>query len=172
MNNSLRQYIQRHREMPTFKKMLKQNGINLSNAEILDAGCGSGYSTKLILETFKPSKIIAFDYMQDQITLATKRGLPVNFYVGDMRKIDVATGSVDATFIFGVLHHIPNWQDAIAEVARTLKKDGVLLVEEPEARGFSWKTFESRLQETGLLILQKRSVMLAYLQSYLCQKVI
>ena len=33
MNNFLRRWIQRHLEMPTFKKMLKHEGINLSNAE-------------------------------------------------------------------------------------------------------------------------------------------
>jgi ubiquinone/menaquinone biosynthesis C-methylase UbiE len=170
MNNFLRRWIQRHQEMPTFKKMLKREGIDLSNAEIMDAGCGSGYSTKLILESFNPSKIIAFDYMQEQIALAKKRGLPVDFYVGDMRKIDAPTGSVDAVFIFGVLHHIPNWKDALEEVARTLKKNGVLLVEEPEALGFSRKSFERHLQETGFSILQKRRVVLFYIQSYLCKK--
>lgn len=176
MNNFLRRWIQRHEEMPTFKEMLKREGIDLSNAVIMDAGCGSGYSTKLILESFNPSKIIAFDYMQEQIALATKRGLPVDFYVGDMRKIDAPTGSVDAVFIFGVLHHIPNWEDALEEVARTLKKNGVLLVEEPEVLGFSRKSFERRLQETGFSILQKRPLVLSYLtliwpiQSYLCKK--
>jgi ubiquinone/menaquinone biosynthesis C-methylase UbiE len=161
--------------MPTFKEMLKREGINLANAEIMDAGCGSGYGTKLILESFNPSKIIAFDYMQEQIALATKRGLPVDFYAGDMRKIDAPTGSVDAVFIFGVLHHIPNWKDALEEVARTLKKDGVLLVEEPKVTGFSWKLLERRLQETGFSILQKRSIVLplvlVYIQSYLCKKI-
>jgi ubiquinone/menaquinone biosynthesis C-methylase UbiE len=174
MNNFLRRWIQRHHEMPTFKKMLKREGVNLSNAEIMDAGCGSGYSTKLILESFNPSKIIAFDYMQEQIALATKRGLPVDFYVGDMRKIDAPTGSVDAVFIFGVLHHIPDWKDALEEVARTLKTDGVLLVEEPKVPGFSLKLFERRLQETGFSVLQKRPIVLpiglSYLQSYLCKK--
>jgi len=33
MNNFLRRWIQRHKEMPPFKKMLKHEGINLSNAE-------------------------------------------------------------------------------------------------------------------------------------------
>jgi len=175
MNNFLRRWIQRHHEMPTFKEMLKREGINLANAEIMDAGCGSGYGTKLILESFNPSKIIAFDYMQEQIALATKRGLPVDFYVGDLRNIDAPTGSVDAVFIFGVLHHIPNWKDALEEVARTLKKDGVLLVEEPKVPGFSWKLLERHLQETGFSILQKRSIVLplvlVYIQSYLCKKI-
>ncbi len=170
MNNFLRRVIQKQSEMRAFKSMLKHEGIDLQNSKIMDAGCGSGYSTKLILETFKPSKIIAFDYMPDQIALATKKKLPVDFFVGDMRKIDLPEGSVDAVFIFGVLHHIPDWKNALEEVVRTLKKQGVLLVEEPEARGFSWSMFERALKDTGLSVLQKRPIMLSYLQSYLCQK--
>jgi ubiquinone/menaquinone biosynthesis C-methylase UbiE len=170
MNNFIRRLIQKQSEMGAFKGMLKREGINLQGSKIMDAGCGSGYSTKLILETFKPSKIVAFDYMPDQIALATKKGLPVDFFVGDMRKIDLPDGSIDAVFIFGVLHHIPDWKNALEEVARTLKKQGVLLVEEPEARGFSWSLFETGLTATGFSILQKKPLMLSYLRSYLCQK--
>lgn len=86
-----------------------------------------------------------------------------------MRKTDLSNSGVDAVFIFGVLHHIPNWKAALEEMARTLKKQGVLLVEEP-GRGFSWRSFERGLEESGFSILQKRSVMPFYFQSYLCQK--
>jgi ubiquinone/menaquinone biosynthesis C-methylase UbiE len=171
MNNFFRRLIQKQSEMRTFKSMLKHEGINLQGSRIMDAGCGSGYSTKLILEIFKPSKIVAFDYMSDQIALASKRGLPVDFFVGDMRKIDLLDNSIDAVFIFGVLHHIPDWENAVEEVARILKKQGVLLVEEPEARGFSWSSFEKGLRTTGFSILQKRLIMLSYFRSYLCQKI-
>ncbi|MFB3764982.1 MAG: class I SAM-dependent methyltransferase [Methanotrichaceae archaeon] len=169
MNNCTRRFIQKHYEMRIFENMLNHEGINLHNSKILDAGCGSGYSTKLILEIFKPSKIIAFDYMPEQIALAKKRELPVDFFVGDMRKTDLPDSGMDAVFIFGVLHHIPNWETALKEIARTLKKQGVLLVEEPKI-GFSWRSFERGLKESGFSILQKRSTMPFYIRSYLCQK--
>lgn len=169
MNNYPRRLIQKHYEMRIFKNMLNHEGIDIHNSKILDAGCGSGYSTKLIFETFKPSKIIAFDYMPEQIALAKKRGLPVDFFVGDMRKTNLPDSSVDAVFIFGVLHHIPNWNAALEEMARTLKKQGVLLVEEPR-HGFTWRSFEKGLKESGFSTLQKRSIIPFYFQSYLCQK--
>lgn len=169
MNNFLRRLIQKHREMRTFKSMLKQEGIDLQNSEIMDAGCGSGYSTKLIFDAFKPSKITAFDYMPEQIALAKRKGFPVDFFVGDMRKIDLPNEAVDAVFIFGVLHHIPDWRAALLEVARTLKRQGVLLVEEPKV-GFSWELLEEDLKDIGFSILQKRSILLSSFHSYLCQK--
>ena len=38
--------------------------------------------------------------------------------------------SMDAVFGFGVLHHIPDWQAALTEIARVLKTDGVYFIEE------------------------------------------
>jgi ubiquinone/menaquinone biosynthesis C-methylase UbiE len=37
---------------------------------------------------------------------------------------------MDAVFGFGVLHHIPDWQAALSEVARVLKTGGVYFFEE------------------------------------------
>ncbi len=37
---------------------------------------------------------------------------------------------MDAVFCFGVLHHVPDWQAALGELARVLKPGGVLYLEE------------------------------------------
>lgn len=169
MNNYPRRWFQKHSEMRAFKGMLDREGIDIRNSRIVDAGCGSGYGTGLILETFSPSEVIAFDYMPEQIALAKKRGLPVDFFVGDIRRTDIPDGSVNAVFIFGVLHHIPDWNNALGEVARILKKQGVLLIEEPRYR-FTRGSFEKGLSEAGFSILQKRTVLPFYFHSYLCQK--
>ncbi|MGE5598710.1 MAG: class I SAM-dependent methyltransferase [Bacteroidota bacterium] len=169
MNNLFRRWWQKHREFPLFLRMLRRHGVDLSGAVIMDAGCGSGYGTKLILEEFKPAGIIAFDLMPEQIRLAKRRGLGVDFRTGDATRMEVADASCDAVFIFGILHHIPEWRQALAEAARVLKTGGVLLLEEPHYR-FDWLELEAGIAEAGLAILERQAWLLGYFRSYLASK--
>jgi ubiquinone/menaquinone biosynthesis C-methylase UbiE len=169
MNNVFRRWIQKHYEFPIFKNQLKRNNIDLAGKIIMDGGCGSGYSTELILNEFHPSRIIAFDYMPEQINLAKRRNLDVDFKIGDLTHIDSADGTFDAVFVFGVLHHIPEWRNALEQISRVLKSGGVLLVEEPKYR-FTWIDFESGITDAGLKILDIKKWVLMDFRSYLCRK--
>lgn len=169
MNNPIRRWFQKHVEFRIFKKHLDRCGIDLHGGIIMDAGCGSGYSTELIVNEFRPSRVIAFDYMPEQIRLARKRKLEVYFFVGDLRRIEAGSGICDAVFIFGVLHHIPEWKKALSEVARVLKRGGVLLVDEPRYL-FTWQELESGIRNAGMDILQVSSFFFHYFHVYLCRK--
>ena len=169
MNNPLRRWIQKHTEFKIFKNQLKKSCIELEGKVIMDAGCGSGYSTELIVNEFHPSHVVAFDYMQQQISLAQKRNLKVDFSIGDLTKIDSPDDTFDAVFIFGVLHHIPEWRKALFEVSRVLKLNGILFVDEPKVR-FNWTDFESGINHAGLDILDVKNFFLTYCHAYLCKK--
>ena len=39
-------------------------------------------------------------------------------------------GVLDAVFGFGVLHHLPDWQGGLREIARVLKPGGIYFLEE------------------------------------------
>jgi ubiquinone/menaquinone biosynthesis C-methylase UbiE len=169
MNNPLRAFIQKHVELRIFTDQLRKNNINLEGKAIMDGGCGSGYSTGLIVKKFHPSKIVAFDYMPEQISLAKKRKLNVDFYVGDLTRIESADETFDAVFVFGVLHHIPEWRKALSEISRVLKSSGVFLVEEPRYR-FTWDELQSGIKNEGFDILEMTRFIVMEFRAFLCRK--
>jgi len=170
MNNPVRRWRLRHKEFPIFLKMLEHQRIDLSGKAIMDAGCGSGYSTELIIKEFNPSLVTAFDLMPEQIRLARKRRLEVDFYVGDARSIKTADSSFEAVFIYAILHHIPAWKLALAETVRVLKPGGVLLLEEPHTPMLGWPELEAGIEEAGLVIVEKKRWQSGYFRCYLCKK--
>ena len=174
MNNQIRRFFQKRFEFRFFRKMLKSQNIKLDKKVIMDAGCGSGYSSQLIKEKFTPKRLIAFDYMPEQIKLAEKRSsknnLNIDFFVGDIRKTRESDRSIDCVFIFGVIHHIPDWENALKEVHRILKPEGVLLIEEPHYR-FEFEELESEMENIGFHILEKKKFLFGYFRTYIAMKV-
>jgi ubiquinone/menaquinone biosynthesis C-methylase UbiE len=68
----------------------------------------------------------------------------LKLYVGDAAAIEEEDGSFDAVFDFGIIHHVPEWRRAVAEVARVLKADGRFFFEEVTAHAlsrWSYRTF-------------------------------
>lgn len=169
MNNPVRRLVQKHIEFRIFKNQLQKRDIHLEDGVIMDAGCGSGYSTELIVNEYHPSQVIAFDYMPEQVRLAERRRLNVEFLVGDLRGIECESSTCDAVFIFGVLHHIAEWKKALSEVARVLKPGGVLLFDEPRYL-FTWAQLEAGIENEGMDILEMQTLFFHYFHAYLCRK--
>ena len=111
------------------KVTLKTDGI------ILEVGCGRGVGAKLISEAYHPDRLYLLDLDLQMIQKATQRingqkGKKIYFCVGDAAMLPFRSGSLDAVFGFGFLHHMPIWQDGLAEAARVLKRGGVYFLEE------------------------------------------
>jgi ubiquinone/menaquinone biosynthesis C-methylase UbiE len=100
---------------------------------VLEIGCGQGAGVAEIARRFQPRTIEAFDVDPGQVARARKRldGMPhVRLWIGDAERIDVADASFDAVFELAILHHVPDWQRAVAEIARILRPGGFFLFEE------------------------------------------
>lgn len=135
MNNPLRTLIQKHYEAPRLKAVSKGKA-----ATVLEIGCGQGVGAKIIHQLFSPGKYVGIDLDARMIRRARQRGSGLQnttFMEGDAASLAFPDESFDLIVDFGIVHHIPNWRDALAEVHRTLKEDGEFLFEELSAE--TWK---------------------------------
>jgi len=130
MNNPLRAAIQRHFEAPRLLRM----GGPMGGGAALEIGCGRGVGIELIYEVFGADSVDAFDLDPSMVELARERlaarGLRARLWVGDVTAISSADERYDAVFDFGIIHHIPRWRGALAEVRRVLKPGGRFYAEE------------------------------------------
>jgi ubiquinone/menaquinone biosynthesis C-methylase UbiE len=131
MNNPVRRLSQRRIEFPQFKAL----GLDATDKDVLEVGCGSGYGA-VLLSTQGPRSYHGIDLMSEQIALTEQWGLPsASFSVMDASRLDAfATESFDVVVVFGILHHMPRWREALAEAHRVLRPAGQLFVEEPDMR--------------------------------------
>jgi ubiquinone/menaquinone biosynthesis C-methylase UbiE len=129
VNNPVRATHQHHREAAWFRRLA---GGSLAGQHVLEVGCGRGVGSEVLLDRLGAARVTAFDLDESMVELARRRlhGRPVDLSVGDACAIEQPTGSVDAVVDFGIIHHVPDWQQAISEIARVLRPGGVVLFEE------------------------------------------
>lgn len=134
VNCAARDFCQKYYEFRSFKQYLMKNRIDLTNKAILDVGCGSGYSSALIMDEFRPAELFAFDALPEEIELARHRGITAKVFVGNVLDIMLPSKKFDAVFAFDILHHVPEWRRALKEINRVLKNGGSLLLHEPRKK--------------------------------------
>jgi ubiquinone/menaquinone biosynthesis C-methylase UbiE len=129
MNNPVRAAHQHHREAAWFKRLA---GGDLSGQHVLEVGCGQGVGAEVILDRLGAANVTAFDLDEAMVDLAQRRlrGRPVSLSVGDVCDIELPSAAVDTVVDFGIIHHVPNWQESLGEIARVLRPGGLLLFEE------------------------------------------
>ena len=131
MNNPVRAAIQRRVEA---KRLLEMGGA-MCGGTALEIGCGRGVGVEIILDLFGAERVDAFDLDSRMIDRAGRRlrtrGERVRLWTGDVTAIAADDGTYDAVFDFGIIHHVPDWRNAIAEVGRVLRPGRRFYAEEP-----------------------------------------
>lgn len=130
MNNLVRAALQRRYEA----KLLERLGGRVEDGRVLEVGCGRGVGMEIILDRFAARSVDGFDVDPDMVDQARRRldgrGEKVRLWVGDATQIDASDAAYDAVFDFGIVHHIPDWSAALAEIVRVLRPGGRFYFEE------------------------------------------
>ncbi len=142
-----------------------------SGFTVLDAGTGTGFmAIGAAVAVGKNGKVIGVDLSEAMLAKARENleheGLArrVELRVGDLEKLPVEDGAVDAVICNMGLHHCPSPQKAIKEMVRVLKPRGRLVISDLEKHGEKWlrtemadvwlgfdlKNVENMLRKAGL----------------------
>ncbi|MGE4489621.1 MAG: ArsR/SmtB family transcription factor [Kiritimatiellales bacterium] len=103
-----------------------------SGKTVADIGCGEGDLTLLLARFVK--RVVAVDLSAQMLRVVQERsaeaGLSrrVTVEKGDLEKLPLADGGMDAVFISQVLHHAARPAKALEETARILKPGGRLIL--------------------------------------------
>lgn len=172
MNNPVRAASQRWVETPF---LIGPRGM-LAGRRVLEVGCGRGVGLEILL-SLGAAHVTGFDLDPRMVALAQKQvaqyGDRVRVFVGDAEAIDAPDADFDAVVEYGILHHVPNWPQALREIARVLKPKGTFYFEDllkgfisawpmralfdhPQATQFTGREFRAGLEAAGLRVAKWR----------------
>ncbi|MCE9688230.1 methyltransferase domain-containing protein [Shewanella sp. AS16] len=99
----------------------------------LEIGCGFGQGIDIIRRRFGAMHVSAID-LDPQMVAAARARHPgcdwLDVRRGNACELAFADNSFDMVFDFAVLHHVPDWQRAVDEVARVLRPGGYFVIED------------------------------------------
>ncbi len=161
-----------------------QKGVLFHQDElVLDAGCGDGSILFAIKKHF-PVRPIGLDFSQKALDAVSKNIIEKNnhieTYKSDTREMPFGNSSIDKILSLGVIEHLLDSQSAVDELARCLKKNGLLILMTPNKKSFGridrimkmlfgcWKfglqkefdvdELEQMVEKSGLKVVKKETV--------------
>ena len=143
---------------------------------ILEIGTGQGLGAIFLARKLEGSRFICIDNEHDMVRSGIRNvkreGLQDRIKVewGDASALDFPENSFDAAVAITVLHHVPDYEKAILEVARVLKPGGIFMIVDFDFKAsifprfdiligsasstFSWREMEEALKKAGLATLK------------------
>ena len=94
----------------------------------LDVGCGTGAFSQTILDSTAPGSVMGIDRSEFYVAFAREQVQDdrVRFEVGDAQALPVETGGYHAVVSGLVLNFVPEPHQAVAEMARAARPEGVV----------------------------------------------
>jgi len=133
-----------------------------AGAKVLEAGCGVGAQTRLLLKRSPAAHFTCIDISEDSLTrarrLKTSPGFEnVTFEQADIHRLRFADASFDHIFVCFVLEHLDDPVAALTQLKRVLKPNGTLTVIEGDHGSCFWhpETSAGRQAWAGLITAQQ-----------------
>ncbi len=101
-----------------------------SGRRVLDAGCGTGYGTRL-LEDSGASEVTAVDVSTEALTSARERCASAALIQADLTDTGLESEAFDLIACFEVIEHLEAQEAVVAELDRLLAPGGVLMISSP-----------------------------------------
>ncbi len=171
VNGWFRGAVQRPLEMRVLERLYPLP----HGAYLLDIGCGDGRGLLALARRIAPRALVGIDVDAAQLakarTLLEPMGLPIQLHQASAESLPLPAQTYDVVTSFGCLHHVPAWQNAVAEVARVLRHGGIFyglefyapllqaplvrqLLPHPPGR-FTHADFIKSLEQAGLVVLKQ-----------------
>lgn len=132
VNNRLQYYLHKWFGFGRFIKKIPP----ASYQDILEIGSGVGMTAELLAEKYPHAQIFSTDFDEHSIEIAKQKKHAPNiiFKQADATKLIYTNDKFDAAFSILTLHHINDFEAAIAELARIVKRGGdVYIMDIPSA---------------------------------------
>jgi len=108
---------------------LAEESVNIDryykSGKLLDLGCFKGHFCKIMHGRGWETKGV--DISREAIEFG-KKEFGMDLYYGELKELNLAPGSFDVATLWGVIEHFKEPRAAVKEVARVLKKDGLLVI--------------------------------------------
>jgi len=104
---------------------------------VIDVGCGTGRALPPLRAAVGPDgAVIALDLTPEMLAMARPACAAASgaLILGDARSLPLPDGAVDAIFAAGLVHHLPDPQAGLLELARVTRPGGLLVLFHPSGR--------------------------------------
>ena len=109
---------------------------------VLDIGSGPGTITADLAAAVAPGRVTALEISEAAIDLtraeAQRRGLTLNYAVGDVHALDFPDDAFDVVHAHQVLQHVADPVQALREMRRVCRPGGVVAVRDSDYAAFAW----------------------------------
>jgi ubiquinone/menaquinone biosynthesis C-methylase UbiE len=123
----------------------------VSNASILDVGCGPGTITLDFANLVAPGHVIGIDAAPEAIEAANaererRGGANVEFRTADLYTLDFADDSFDIVHAHQVLQHLTDPVLALREMRRVCRPGGLVAARDGDYDAFTWYPAEPKME--------------------------
>lgn len=127
---------------------LIQNNLDIDGKKIIDCGCGSGHYVNELLSLGADAYGIEFN--SEKISQFKKDNPDIEYRVqtGDIENMKYEDNFFDIALLNEVLEHVTNESNALLEIKRVLKPNGILIIFSPN-RLYPFETHSVKLKSSN-----------------------